>query len=202
MKYLHLILRNLARKKLRTAFTVLSILVSFLLFGLLVALRTGFGQGVEVAGLDRLLTVHKMSMIQFLPIKYINFVEAVDGVEAVTHWTWFGGYYQDRRNQLVMFATDAAGFVEVFDEYEIPLEQRRAWLANRTGIIVGRSVAERFEWEVGDRIPINTQMWFHEDGSPSWEFDISGIIDGNDGGQIYMHYDYLKQAGAFGEIVG
>ena len=99
MKHLHLIYKNLTRKKLRTSFTVLSIFISFLLFGLLVALRTGFGQGVEVAGLDRLLTVHKVSLIQFLPIKYVNFIAAVNGVEAVTHWTWFGGYYQERRNQ-------------------------------------------------------------------------------------------------------
>ena len=204
MKYLHLIRCNLTRKKLRTSFTVLSIFVSFLLFGLLVALRTGFGQGVEVAGLNRLLTVHKVSMIQFLPIKYLAFIEAIDGVEAVTHWTWFGGYYQDRRNQLIMFATDAQGFVEVFDEYEIPVEQQQSWLANRTGIVVGHSVAKRFGWEIGDRVPINTQMWFQADGSPTWEFDIAGIIgtgkSGNDG-QVYMHYDYLKQAGPFTDIV-
>ena len=205
MKYLHLIYRNLVRKKLRTAFTVLSIFVSFLLFGLLVALRTGFGQGVEVAGLDRLLTVHKVSMIQFMPLKYARFVEAVDGVEAVTHWTWFGAYFQDRRNQLVMFATEPEGFLEVFSEYELPEEQAQGWLRNRMGIVVGHSVAQRFGWQVGDRVPINTQMWFKEDGSPTWEFDVEGIIgDGTsaDGGQVYMHYDYLREGGAWEQIAG
>ena len=203
MKYLPLILRNLLRKKLRTAFTVLSIFVSFLLFGLLVALRAGFGQGVEVAGLDRLLTVHKVSIVQWLPSKYLRFIEAIDGVEAVTHWSWFGGYYQDRRNQLVMFATDVEGFLEVFDEYAIPEEQKQAWLSNRRGLAVGHSVAERYGWKVGERIPIGTNVWMEPDGSSSaWEFDLEAIIgDGSepDGGQLYRHFDYLKEAPIYAE---
>ncbi|MEM1247512.1 MAG: FtsX-like permease family protein [Acidobacteriota bacterium] len=202
MKYLPLILRNLGRKKLRTAFTVLSIFVSFLLFGLLVALRTGFGQGVEVAGLDRLLTVHKVSLIQFLPVKYANFIETVDGVEAVTHWTWFGGYYQEPRNQLTMFATDVDGFLEVFDDYVISEEHKENWRNNRQGLGVGYSVAQRFGWEVGDRVPINTNLWLGDDGKSGWEFDVAAIIgDGEqaDGGQLYLHYDYLKEgAGSMG----
>ena len=93
MKYLPLILRNLGRRKIRTIFTTLSIFIAFLLFGVLMAIKAAFSMGVEVAGADRLMMIHRVSFIQPLPKSYLNRISSVEGVAAVTHANWFGGIY-------------------------------------------------------------------------------------------------------------
>ena len=100
MKFLPLIWRNLWRRKVRTIFTLLSIFVAFLLFGLLMTIRASFSLGVELAGVDRLTVIHKTGLIMQLPVSYKSRLQAVRGVEAVTHNTWFGGIYQNPRNFL------------------------------------------------------------------------------------------------------
>ena len=85
MSFLHLVLSNMRRKKVRTAFTLLSLFVSFVLFGFLMAVRAGFGVGVELAGIDRLVMLHKVSLIQPLPYAYLNRILADEDVEAVAH---------------------------------------------------------------------------------------------------------------------
>ena len=92
MKYLPLVWRNLMRRKVRTIFTLLSILIAFVLFGALMAVRAAFSMGVEVAGTDRLMVIHKVSLIQWLPKSYEERIRGVDGVTGVTHASWFGGY--------------------------------------------------------------------------------------------------------------
>jgi putative ABC transport system permease protein len=202
MKYLYLVFRNLGRRKVRTAFTLLTVFISFLLFGLLVAVRSAFSQGAEVAQLDRLITINKISLIQPLPIKYGAIIASVPGVEKVSHQNWFGGYFQEQRNQFAQFAVDPEAFLALHDEYVLPEEQKAAWIANRTGAIVGRATAERFGWKVGDRIPLQATIWMRKDGSRTWEFDIDGVFEGADGvdtSQFFFHYDYLRQAaGGFG----
>ena len=78
MKYLHLLWSNLRRRKVRTIFTILSILVAFVLFSYLAAIRTAFAFGIEVAGADRLLAINKVSLIQPLPIAYMNQIAATE----------------------------------------------------------------------------------------------------------------------------
>ena len=95
MKFLPLVWRSLWRRKIRTIFTLLSIFVAFLLFGLLMTIRAAFSLGVELAGLDRLMVIHKISIIMPLPVAYQGRLRAIPGVETVTHNTWFGGVYQD-----------------------------------------------------------------------------------------------------------
>jgi putative ABC transport system permease protein len=201
MKYLHLVFLNLGRKKVRTAFTLLSVFISFLLFGLLVAVRSGFAQGAEAAAPDRLITINKVSLIQPLPIKYGNTIAAIPGVEKVSHQNWFGGYYQDQRNQDAQFAVSPESFLEVHDEFILTDEEKANWLADRTGAIVGSALAEKYGWKVGDRIPLQATIWQKRDGSRTWEFTIQGIYegarDGVDTSGFYFHYDYLKEA-AFG----
>ena len=91
MKYLHLLWRNLLRRKIRTTFTFLSIVVAFLLFGLLMAIASGFEAGVTIAGQNRLLTIHKVSLIQLLPVRYLAAIKSTPGVRDATHFTWLGG---------------------------------------------------------------------------------------------------------------
>lgn len=203
MRYAYLVWRNLWRRKTRTILTLLSVLVAFVLFGLLSALQYAFSLGADVANADRLVTIHRVSLIQPLPISYWQRIRATPGVADVTHANWFGGYYQERRNQAPQFPVEAESYLRIYPELRLPQEQREAWLANRTGAIVGRSLAEQFGWKVGDRIPIQATIWTKKDGGRVWEFDIDGIfdVDAERGGDAYLlfHYDYFNEARAFGE---
>ena len=195
MKFLPLVWRNLLRRKVRTTFTLLSIVVAFVLFGYLSAIRVAFGMGVDVAGADRMLVIHKVSLIQPLPESYLGRIASIDGVEDISHTTWFGGIYQDPRNFFAQFAVDAESYLRLYPELGLTDEEQQRWLANRTGALVDRATAERFGWSAGDRIPLQGTIWRTRSG-PTWEFTIDGIIDGSSGGaaQFLFHYEYLAEA--------
>jgi putative ABC transport system permease protein len=197
MKFFPLVWSNLKRKKLRTAFTLLSIVFAFILFGYLVAIRTAFTAGIEVSGADRMMVTHKVSIIQPLPFSYRDRIAQVPGVKAVSFMNWFGGIYQDPKNFFGQMSVDGGNFLDLYPEYVLSPEQRKAWLADRQGAIVGRVTAERFGWKVGDKIPIQGTIYRHPGGSNLWTFNLSGIYDGvqkaTDTSNLYFHYDYLNE---------
>jgi putative ABC transport system permease protein len=201
MKFLPLLWSNLWRKKTRTIFTLLSVFVAFLLFGLLMTIRTAFTFGVDIAGLDRLVLIHKVSLIMPLPVSYQGRLQATPGVELATHNTWFGGIYQDPSNFFAQIAVDPEPFMKLYPEYELPAEQMKAWLSDRQGAVVGVDLAERFDWKVGDRVPIQGTIWQPKQGQV-WEFNIVGMYDaepGVDKTQFFFRYDYLDENRALGE---
>jgi putative ABC transport system permease protein len=206
MKFLHLIWSNLKRKKLRTTLTLLSILVAFVLFGLLSAVKQALVGGVSLAGADRLVVRHRVSIIQFLPQTYQARIERIPGVVSAVHQTWFGGIYQDQRNFFPQSPVVPEEFLAMYPEYVLPPEAKKAWLATRTGAIVGRKTAERFGWKVGDRVPIQSSIWAKKDRSRLWEFDVVGIFDGKEKGTdttwLFFRYDYFDEAraGAQGSV--
>jgi putative ABC transport system permease protein len=203
MKFLPLIWANLKRRKLRTLFTFLSILVAFVLFGYISAINLAFRMGVDVAGADRLVLRHKVSIIQLLPESYEARIERIPGVVDVAHSTWFGGVYQDPKNFFMQCPIEPERFFRLYPELEVPEEEMQAFVRNRTGAIAGRTIAERFGWKVGDRIPIQATIWIKKDGSRTWEFDLEGIYDGANEGvdtsQFLFHYDYFDEARQFAE---
>ena len=194
MKFAHLIWGNLKRRKLRTSLTLLSILVAFVLFGLLCAIKQALVGSVALAGADRLIVRHKVSIIQLLPESYQARMQRIPGVALVAHQTWFGGIYQDPRNFFMQCPVVPQEFMAMFPEFLLPPEQMKAWLATRTGAIVGRNTAERFHWKIGDRVPIMSPIWLRK----TWEFDIVGIFDGRDKGTdttgMFFRYDYFEEA--------
>ncbi|MGH7277440.1 MAG: ABC transporter permease, partial [Candidatus Rokuibacteriota bacterium] len=129
MKYAHLILTNLFRKKVRTALTVGSFAVALFLFGVLAVVRGAFQQGVEVAGADRLVVVNRVSIIQPLPLAYRDRLARIPGVTHVTFASWFGGVYQDERNFFPQFAIDRESYRQMFPEFLLPDDQWQAFLA-------------------------------------------------------------------------
>ena len=193
MKFTHLIWGNLKRKKLRTSLTLLSILVAFVLFGLLCAIKQALIGGVEVAGADRLVVRHKVSIIQLLPESYKARMERIPGVDLAVHQTWFGGVYQDPKNFFMQNPVVPEEFLSIHPELILRPEQKQAWLQTRTGAIVGRKTAERFQWKIGDKVPIMSPIW----GRRTWEFDIVGIYDGRDKGTdttaMFFRYDYFDE---------
>ena len=203
MKYLGLIWRNVWRKKVRTSLTILSVLIAFLLFALLNAVGHALTAGAPLSAAQRLVVIDKISLINLLPISYGNKIAAIPGVRAVTHATWFGGYYQDPKNQFGQFPTDAEAYFDIYPELELPDEQFEAFMNNRTGAIVGEALAEQYGWKVGDRIPVSATIWTKKDGGRTWEFDLEGIFTTSDprGTTAFMlfQYDYFNEARRFGD---
>lgn len=199
LKYLPLLWANLGRKRLRTSLTLASIVVAFLLFGLMQTLRVAMTGSPELAGIDRLITMHKTSFVQSLPLAYLNRIKGVEGVVAASSQDWFGGVYQEDRNQLATFAIEAPTFFEVYNEYQLEPEEKQAFLQDRGSAIVGKLVAERFQWKVGDTIPLRSNIWTRkDDGGNVWPMKIVGIYEASNGDNqsIYFHYDYLNESRA------
>ena len=196
MKYWPLVWRNLLRRKVRTSFTLLSVFIAFLLFGILMTIRTAFTFGVETAGVDRLVTMDKVSIIRFVPISYVPQIAALPGVSLVSHSTWFGGVYQDPKNFFAQWAVDQDTYFKVHSEFAIPPDQMKTFLADRQGAIVGVDTAKRFGWKLGDHIPISATIWQPVNGGLTWTFNIDGIYDGDSGidkTQFFFRYDYFDE---------
>jgi putative ABC transport system permease protein len=202
MKYRHLILTNLFRKRIRTGLTAGSFAVALFLFGILAVVRGAFQQGIDVAGADRLVVVNRVSIIQPLPLAYRDRLARIPGVTQVTFATWFGGVYQDERNFFPQFAIDRETYRQMFPEFSVPDEQWQAFLGDREGAVVGEALAERFNWKVGDRIPIRGTIF-----PGTWEFNIRGVYRGqrvqDDTSQFWFRWDYLDERKTFGKgLVG
>lgn len=203
MKYLPLIWRNLLRRKFRTVFTLATVFVSFVLYAFLMTIRTAFSMGVDVAGVDRLMMMHKVSLIQLLPESYLQSIQTTPGVKLASYSTWFGGTYQDNANQ---FAVMAVGdrFLEVYPEFRVPADQLAAWRADRQGALVGVDVAKRYGWKIGDKVPIQATIWQPKQGN-TWYFNIDAFYDGDktiDKTNFLFHYKYLDEnrRGAYGQV--
>lgn len=197
MKFFGLIWSNLKRKKLRTVLTVLSILVAFLLFGLLSAIKEAFTAGVTLAGKDRLMVRHKVSIIQSLPENYEQRVAQIPGVAAVAAQSWFGGIYKEPKNFFGSIPVNPEKFLAMFPEYQLPPAQKEAWQKMRNGAVIGRTLAKRFDFKIGDRIPLTSPIWGQPAGQSQWDFEVAGIFDGEKKGTdtsgMFFRYDYFDE---------
>jgi putative ABC transport system permease protein len=135
VKFLPLILSNLKRRKLRTLLTVLSIMVAFVLFGLICAIQHALVGGVDMAGADRLIVRHKVSLIVSLPASYQQEIDKVPGVAGSAHLTWFGGIYQDAKNFFPQMAVVPEEILATYPKVILPPEQKKAWLDSRTAAV-------------------------------------------------------------------
>jgi putative ABC transport system permease protein len=202
VKYFGLIWKNVWRKKVRTTLTILSVFVAFLLFALLNAIGHAFTAGEDVANAERLVVIDKVSLINSIPISYMNRIASTPGVAEVTHASWFGGFYQDTRNQFPQFPTVPASYFDMYPELEIPEDQLEAFAQTRTGAVVGHELAAKYGWKIGDRIPIQATIWPKADGSRSWEFDLVGIFSNSEprasSAFMLLNYDYFDEARQYG----
>jgi putative ABC transport system permease protein len=195
MKYVYLVWRSLMRRWVRTAFTFGCIVISFVLFGYLTLVNGAFTAGIDFAGADRLWLFDKVSIIQFVPVSYLQDILKTPGVDDAVHCTWFGGVYQDKPSQFATFATEIDQYLKLYPEFKVPPEQLKVALADRQGAIVGRDTANKNGWKVGDRIPIKGDIWMSKDGG-AWEFNIDGIYDGAaevDKTQLLVRYEYFDE---------
>jgi putative ABC transport system permease protein len=202
MKFFALVWSSLKRKKSRTILTLLSIFVAFLLYGLLCAIKEAFTGGVTMAGADRLIVRHKVSLIMTLPVAYTTRIQNLPGVDSVTHFTWFNGIYKNEpKNFFGSFPIEVESFLRIYPEYRLPEEQKQAFLKTRNGAIVGRSLMDRFKWKLGDHIPLASPIWPNKSGG-AWDFEIVGIFEGTkkttDTSGLYFRYDYFDEGRSHG----
>ncbi|MEO7149442.1 MAG: FtsX-like permease family protein [Rhodanobacteraceae bacterium] len=204
MKYFHLVWAALFRRKTRTIFTMLSVLAAFLLFGLLDSVRTAFADaGNSVAGVDRLITISKVSFTMELPKSLLTRIHAVPGVADVGYANWFGGIYQDPKN---FFPNEAVSdnYFGLFSEFVLPTAQRKAFRDTRTGAVVGAALAKKYGWKIGDKIPLQATIFPQKDGSNAWTFDLVGIYHASNPKQVaqenvlFFNWDYFDEARQFG----
>lgn len=197
MSDFYLVLKNLTRKKLRLVLTLCSIFIAFLIFGAVTALKGALNSGVEMSAENRLVTVHKVTFTQPLPYAYVTKVKAMAGVDQVTHSNWFGGYYQRPENQVIAFAVDAETYFDVFSELVVPEQQMTYWQQARGSMLVGERLARNNGWQVGDRIPVNSNIFTHKDGGNTWDFEIAGIFTAEeaqvDTNYMVFHYRYFME---------
>ena len=202
MKYFSLIWSALFRSKTRTFLTLLSVIAAFLLFGLLDSVRVAFNSGGSVAGADRLVVASRLSITQMLPYSLLPQIQATPGVKKVTYAAWFGGIYQDPKNFFPNFSI-SPDYFEMYPEYIIEPAQLKAWQADRTGAIVGESLAKRFKWKVGDTIPLQATIFPQKDGSNAWPLKLRGtfkLADSKRKGeenQLVFHWKYFDEANQY-----
>jgi putative ABC transport system permease protein len=202
MKYFSLVWAGLWRKKTRTVFTMISVVVAFLLFGLLQGINQGFGTAMGSLDVDRLYVSARTSMTDGMPISYLNRIRSVPGVRAASMWAYFGGYFREAKTPIPAFATDATELFKVYKEIKIRPEYIEAMAKTRTGVLVGEALAAQHGWKIGDRIPIGTSIWTNKDGSNTWQFDLVGTFDASAYGAgfptFYLNYSYFDEARSFG----
>lgn len=200
MKFAPLILKHLRKNWIRTLSTVLAMSVCILLFCTLQTVVEAVNFGLHAGNANRLVTRHYVSLVFNLPLNYKQKVEAVPGVkEVVMNW-WFGGVYRDPKNFFANYATEPQAFLEIYPEIMLPADQKEKWLHDRRGAIVGRKLAQRFGWKVGDQFELESTIPPYRVGHP-FDFVVDGIYDtdqakypATDLNSMYFDYKYLYEA--------
>ena len=197
MRFFPLVWSNLWRKKARTIFTLLSIVIAFLLFGLLQGINTWMSTFGTASNANRLYVASRVSELQPIPSAYLSQILAVPGIRQSTYIAGFTGFYQEKRNTLVAFATEVKTFFDLYPEWRIAPEQLAAMSRTRAGAIVAAPLMRAFGWKIGDRLPLRTSV-MKRDGSADWDFEIVGIYDvpttPAEANRILVNYAYFDEA--------
>ena len=187
-----LVLKNAFRHKLRTTLTVVGIVVAITAFGLLRTIVDAWYAGANASSSARLVTRSSVSLVFALPLTYAQKLRQVPGVASVTWANWFGGVYISERNFFPQFGIDAPTYLDMYPELVLSADEKKAFLADRKGAIVGRKLAEKYGWKVGDPIPLRGTIY-----TGTWTFTLRGIYDGGeattDTSTMYFHWDLLNE---------
>ena len=198
MKYFHLIWAALFRSKTRTFLTLFSVITAFFLFGMLDSVRVAFNSGGSVTGANRMIASSRLSLTQMLPYSLDSQIRSIDGVKKSSYAAWFGGIYQKPENFFPNFSV-GPDYLDLYPEYVLPADQRKAWESDRVGAVVGETLAKKLGWKIGDTIPLQATI-FPTHGSNDWTFKLDGIFHVDDEkrkGQEQMllfHWKYFDEA--------
>ena len=193
MFVLRLLLKNAFRHKLRTGLTVVGLVVAICAFGLLRTIVDAWYAGVNSSSSTRLITRSNISLTFALPLNYAQRLKGVDGVREVSWANWFGGIYVTERNFFPQFAIEPASYLALYPEYRLSDAERLAFVHDRQGAIVGRKLADKFGWKLGDQIPLRGTIY-----PGTWTFTLRGIWDGAQAGtdesQLLFHWALLNES--------
>lgn len=198
MELLRLVWRNLVRRKLRTLLTVGSLVVAFFLLCTLRTLVTTIQAGTDAASASRLIVQSAVSLFVDLPLNYQAKIASVPGIERISKWQWFGGYYQEESNRFAQFAVDPERTLEIYPEMEIVDGSAEAWYGNRRGALVGEGLVARYGWKVGDTVPILPELFPHPDGpGVAWNFEVAAVYRPTapnfDANMLMFQWDYFEE---------
>ncbi len=204
MKHFPLIWASLWRKRARTILTLLSIVIAFLLFGLLQGVNAAFSRGVEMANVDRLVVINRIALTEQLPSAFMTQIESIPGVKGVAYATWFGAYYQEAKNFIFAAPVDIDRYLQVVPELTAAPDVVEAMKRTRTGALVGLEAMQKFGWKVGDKIPLHSTIWPHGTiNDLDWTFDIVGTYDfPSDRSQtmgLFFNHDFFDEARLYGK---
>jgi putative ABC transport system permease protein len=196
-----LVWKNLFRRKLRTLLLVASIFVAFLLFGVLASFNEGYSNAPNAEGDRRLIVLNKVHSNEPIPYSYLERIRRLPGVAAATNWNWLGGYYREKRNRVQTFSVDVDAFTRMNRrEMAMPDAQWRAFRTQRDALIVSRAVAEKHGFQVGQRVPLHSNIFTNKTtGGKVWAFTIVGIFDrvGNPN-SAFFNFEYFRESDLWG----
>ena len=188
-----LLLKNAFRHKLRTMLTMVGLIVAISAFGLLRTVVDAWYAGADGTSNTRLITRSAIAVGSPLPLYYADRIKKVEGVTGVTWVNWFGGIYIDRRNFFARFAVDGNSYFAMYPEYILDEAEKTAFMADRQGAVVGRKLAQRFGWKIGDTIPLSGTVY-----PGNWNFTIRGIYHASDArtdeSLMMMHWSLLAES--------
>lgn len=190
---LKLMIRNVFRSRLRAGLTLLGVAIAMLAFGILRTLIGAWYVGVETSSVNRLVTRNKISLIYTLPLSYRNKISQVSGVSGIGYGHWYGGIYKDKKNFFAQFAINGLEYLEMYPEFLLSANEKKAFEKDRNSAIAGKALAERFGWKIGDIIPLQGTIY-----PGAIELTLVGIYRGaqknTDETAFFFRYDYLNEA--------
>jgi putative ABC transport system permease protein len=193
MSFFMLVFKSAFRNRLRSILTSVGVAIAIIAFLFLRTFIAEWGRGADAAAADRLVVRNKISIIFPLPMSYYTKVKNTPGVTDATYANWFGGVYKDERNFFAQFAVDAETYMKVYPEILIPEDQRQAWLNDRTGCVIGEDLAAKYNWKIGDQIPIQGTIY-----PGDWKFTVRAIYKSSnkaiDTKSMAFHWKYLDEA--------
>ncbi|MFC1836339.1 ABC transporter permease [Thermodesulfobacteriota bacterium] len=192
MELLKIIVRNVFRHGLRSGLTILGVAVAILAFCILRTLVGAWYAGVDFAAANRLVTRNKTSLIYKLPMAYENRIRQVAGVTGVGRGIWFGGIYKDKKNFFAQFAVSGIEYLDLYPEFLLTEQEKKQFELERNACIVGRKLANRYGWKLGDIIPLKGTIY-----PGTIELTLRGIYRGTrrtvDETAFFFRWDYLNE---------
>jgi putative ABC transport system permease protein len=202
MKYLPLVWAGLWRKRARTVLTLLCVVVAFGLFGMLHGFTAAIDGIIDAMSDTRLRTMSRVNITEALPLAHGQRMATVPGVQEVSYYNFFAGYYQDPRNSVQVGAIDVESFTTVYPDIQLESRYVEAMQRTRNGALVGEDLAKERGWKVGDRIPLGSAVWRRKDGAESWDFEIVGTYRSPTGrvptSELWINYAFFDEARAAG----
>ena len=189
-----LMLASMVRNPRRTLLTVASVAVSLCLLSVLAAAYRSLFLQPEAAPAEalRIVTHHRVSITQPMPVSFLPKIRSIPGVHDSMIWQWFGGTYKDARdprNFFARFAVEPSRFFRIKPEVQLPEDQKAAFQNTRSSCIVGKTLADRFQWRIGDRITLLGDIF-----PVTLELTIVGAYSNPDeDANLYFGYEYLRQ---------